>query len=160
MKLVGLALILLLLAGCIGGSDKATTQVIMDEPRDAPSASTFSANADDYVFSVLEFYHGLSSGVQDSYTINGDVGEVIHTDRYTYMKLVEGEEELWVATSRAEIPVGANVIITGSAYFDFQSSSLNKTFPVLILAPTYSIVKDGEVISGTSDAPSMGISPH
>jgi len=162
MKLLGLALILLLFAGCLGDSNTVieVDDPIMDEPRGSPSVSTFSGNPNDYVFSVVEFYHSLSGGVQEGYTITGEVGEVTHTDRYTYMKLVEGEEELWVATSKAEITDGASVIVTGSPYFDFLSSSMNKTFPVLVLAPTYSIIKDGEVISGTSEAPSMGVSPH
>jgi hypothetical protein len=158
MKLLGLTLILFLFAGCIGSSDTVVeiTEPVMDEPRGAPSVGTFSANTHT-VLSVSEFYNDLSSGVvKDGYTIQGDVNEVTHTERYTYMKLVEGEEELWAATSKAEIPEGANVIITGTAYFDFKSSSLDRTFSVLVLAPTYNIVKDGEVIGGTSGVPSMG----
>ena len=160
MKLSGLILIILLFAGCTGSSDTMTvvetTQPSTDQTQDkipfeAPSSKSLS---------VLEFYHTLSSGVQDSYTINGDVDEVMHTDRYTYMKLIEGEQELWVATSRAEITEGANVIVTGSVNFDFYSSSFNKTFNVLILAPTYNIVKDGEVIGGTGGVPSMGMGTH
>ncbi len=156
MKLSGLILIILLFAGCTGSSDTMTVVETMQPstdkiPFEAPSSKSLS---------VLEFYHTLSSGVQDSYTINGDVGEVMHTDRYTYMKLVEGEEELWVATSRAEITEGVNVIVTGSTNFDFYSSSFNKTFNVLILAPTYNIVKDGEVIGGTVGVPSMGMGTH
>jgi hypothetical protein len=155
MKLYGLALIILLFAGCTGSSDTMTvvetTQPSTDKiPFKAPSKS----------LSVLEFYHDIASGTKDSYTIHGDVGEVVHTERYTYMKLVEGEEELWVATSRAEIPEGVSVIITGSAYFDFQSSSMNKTFPVLVLAPTFSIVKDGEIMSEAGSVPIVGMSPH
>lgn len=160
MKLLGLTLILLLFSGCIGGSDDQTTEPIMDEPRGAPSVGTFSANTYT-VLSVSEFYNDISSGgVKDGYTIQGDVNEVMHTDRYTYMKLVEGEQELWAATSRAEIPEGANVIITGTAYFNFNSPTLDKTFSVLVLAPTYNIVKDGEIIGGTSGVPSMGMSSH
>ena len=110
--------------------------------------------------SVLEFYHDIAGGVKDSYTIHGDVSEVVHTERYTYVKLVDGEGELWAATSRAEISEGASIIITGSPYSDFKSTSMNKTFSILILAPIYSIVKDGEIISDAGSVPSMGMSPH
>ncbi len=160
MRLYGLVLIILLFAGCTGSSDTMTvvetTQPSTDQTQDkipfeAPSSESLS---------VLEFYHDIAGGTKGSYTIHGDVSEVVHTERYTYVKLVDGGEELWAATSLAEISEGASIIITGSPYFDFKSTSMNKTFSILILAPTYSIVKDREIASEAGIVPFMGMSPH
>jgi hypothetical protein len=99
--------------------------------------------------SVLEFYSDIHTGIKEDYQIHGDVGEVIQTQHNTYIKLVDGREELWVATSLAEIPDDAHVVVTGIVNFDFRSSFLNKTFPVLILASDFSVNQAQETVSTT-----------
>jgi cytochrome c-type biogenesis protein CcmF len=84
--------------------------------------------------SVVEFYNDIHTGIDAEYQVHGTVGEVVQTEHNSYMKLVEGSEEMWVATSLADVPNGANVIVTGIVQLNFPSSFLNKTFPVLLLA--------------------------
>lgn len=99
--------------------------------------------------SVLEFYNDLHRGIKDSYQIHGDVGEVMQTQHNTYVKLVDGKEELWAATTLADIPTDAHIVVSGILNFDFRSSFLNRTFPALILASDFSIHQDQETVSTT-----------
>jgi hypothetical protein len=99
--------------------------------------------------SVLEFYNDLHNGVKDSYTIHGDIAEVMQTQHNTYVKLVDGKEELWAATTLADIPTDAHIVVMGVINFDFKSSFLNKTFPVLLLAQDFNVHQDQETVSTT-----------
>lgn len=99
--------------------------------------------------SVLEFYNDIHTGMKDSYTIHGDVAEVIQTEHNSYIKLMEGGDELWAATTLAEIPADAHVTVTGMVNFDFRSTFLNKTFPVLLLAESFDVDQGVETISTT-----------
>jgi cytochrome c-type biogenesis protein CcmF len=94
--------------------------------------------------SVLEFYDDIHNGIKDSYQIHGDIGEVIQIEHSTYVKLVEGTEELWVSFRPSEIPTSGHVVATGGTLnFDFPSSSLNRTFPILIMAPEFTVDQTG-----------------
>ncbi|MBU2559818.1 cytochrome c biogenesis protein CcsA [archaeon] len=84
--------------------------------------------------SVFEFYDDIHTGIDEEYQVHGTVAEAIKTEHNTYLRLVEGSEELWVATSLADVPSGVNVIVTGIVQLNFPSSFLNKSFPVLLLA--------------------------
>lgn len=99
--------------------------------------------------SVLEFYNDLHTGIKEDYQIHGDVGEVIQTQHNSYIKLVDGSEELWVATSLAEVPEGSHAVVKGIVNFDFRSTFLNKTFPILILASDLSLEEVQKTISTT-----------
>jgi cytochrome c-type biogenesis protein CcmF len=91
---------------------------------------------------VLEFYNDVHNGIRDLYQIHGVVGEVVQVEHNTYVKLVEGAEEVWVAVNPGEIPTGAHLTASnGTLVFDFPSSSLNRTFPILIMAPEYKVDK-------------------
>jgi cytochrome c-type biogenesis protein CcmF len=99
--------------------------------------------------SVLEFYSDIHNGIKDTYQIHGDVGEVVQTDHNTYIRLVEGSDELWVAIPRSDIPPDAHVVTTGMLQFDFPSTSLNTTFPILMLASDFDVHQAQETISTT-----------
>ncbi|MEK6978163.1 MAG: hypothetical protein AABX40_07185, partial [Candidatus Hydrothermarchaeota archaeon] len=85
--------------------------------------------------SVSEFLQDVASGVpRESYTVHGLVTEVRNVEHNTYLRLVEGKDELWIATDRAEVPQGVIVTTTGSLMLDFRSATLNRTFPIILFS--------------------------
>lgn len=99
--------------------------------------------------SVGEFYDEIHSGLKESYTIHGYVGEVVQTPHNTYVKLVDGNEELWAATNIADIPKGAHIAATGSINLNFKSSYLNMTLPALLIAHDFNVYSGREIFSTT-----------
>ena len=85
--------------------------------------------------SIGEFYELLSSGaIPDEVTVHGTVAEVQQVESYTYVRIVEENRELWIAISKAEVPIGTNIVVTGMILVDFPSASLGKTFDIVIFA--------------------------
>ncbi|MFQ6136548.1 MAG: cytochrome c biogenesis protein CcsA [Candidatus Hydrothermarchaeales archaeon] len=85
--------------------------------------------------SITQLYSTLASGpMQNEFTVHGVVEEVVDVKDYTYAKLVEGEEELWIAFGKTEIPRGITLIASGMLMFDFPSASLGRTFDVILFA--------------------------
>lgn len=103
--------------------------------------------------SVGEFFSEIHSGIKDSYTIHGYVEEVIQTPHTTYVRLTEGEEEIWVATdtSAENIQKGRQGGATGTVNANFKSSFLNMTFPLLLLAPNFESPLGREIFSTTQE---------
>ncbi|MEE8168864.1 MAG: Coenzyme F420 hydrogenase/dehydrogenase, beta subunit C-terminal domain [Candidatus Hydrothermarchaeales archaeon] len=84
---------------------------------------------------ISEFYNELATGnFKDTYTVRGFIGDAINVGKYTYIKLVEGEKELWLAIGGPEVRRNINIVATGSAMFNFLSPSLNRTFDVIIFS--------------------------
>ena len=73
----------------------------------------------------------------------------MQTPHNTYVKLVDGREELWVATNIADIPEGAHIAVTGIINLNFKSSYLNMTLPVLLMAPDFDMYSGKEMFSTT-----------
>ena len=71
-----------------------------------------------------------SSGPDESSSLEGTVLETIDASRYTYLRLDVGQgHEAWAAVSKAPVPVGARIRVTGAVVMrDFHSSSLKRTF--------------------------------
>jgi cytochrome c-type biogenesis protein CcmF len=87
-------------------------------------------------WSILQFYEEIASGVpHEQYTVYGEVAERIDSEHSTYLRLVGGGKELWVAIQRAEVPTGIRVVTTGSLMVDFPSPPLNRTFPLILFSP-------------------------
>ena len=90
----------------------------------------------------LDILEGVRSGrtgiesLESLYLIRGRVAEVIGTAHATYIRLRDGNNELWVATGPGvEVPEGADVVVEGEQpYLNFGSTSLNRTFDVLLMA--------------------------
>ncbi len=82
----------------------------------------------------LESLTAGSASVGGQYSIRGRVAETINTEHATYIKLKDGNNEVWVATGPgAEIPEGIDVVVEGEPYIHFESQSLNRTFDVLLM---------------------------
>ncbi len=64
---------------------------------------------------------------------SGVVAEVIQTKAYSYIRVVKGATEQWLAGSRADYSVGDVVEYSrGTTMVNFHSSTLNRDFPSII----------------------------
>jgi cytochrome c-type biogenesis protein CcmF len=86
--------------------------------------------------SLSEFYSDLNAGnVRDSYSVRGVIDEILQTEHITYVKLKEGEDELWVAVDKIEgAPTGINVVADGMLMANFPSPTLNRTFDLVMFS--------------------------
>lgn len=65
--------------------------------------------------------------------VNGTVNQTMDTSSYTYIELDDGTGLIWVAVSQTEIAIGDNVTVSGGTQSGFESTTLNKTFEVLVM---------------------------
>jgi hypothetical protein len=66
--------------------------------------------------------------------VKGKVLEVRDVESYTYLRLKTKDGETWAAVSRAPVKKGAEVTIENVMVMtDFESKSLKKTFPTILL---------------------------
>ena len=64
--------------------------------------------------------------------------ETLHTERYTYIKVKENDQEFWVAIPKAEIQIGASYTYRGGLLKkDFVSKEHNRTFETLYLVGAF-----------------------
>jgi len=105
LLLIGVALLLLLLAGCKG--DVSDSQKGAEEPQ------------------VVSQEAGIS----------GSVTETMDASGYTYVLVDTGAEMVWVAGTKTEVKVGDEVYVPGgSPISNFESKSLGRTFEKIIFA--------------------------
>lgn len=64
----------------------------------------------------------------------GTVAETMDAGGYTYMRLDTSSGPVWIAATQREVTVGAQVTASGMMMRDFHSSTLDRTFPELVLA--------------------------
>ena len=65
-------------------------------------------------------------------------GEVIQTSHYTYVRVVDGERDYWVAINKADIKEGETYFWSeGSEMRDFKSTELNRTFPSIFFVQDF-----------------------
>ena len=79
--------------------------------------------------------------------VSGTVNQTMDTSSYTYIELDDGTGLIWAAVSQTEIAIGDNVTVSGGTQSGFESTTLNKTFEVLVMG---TLVTDGdETVSET-----------
>jgi hypothetical protein len=67
-------------------------------------------------------------------TLTGEVLEVQQVETYTYLRLKTADGETWAAVAKSPIKKGAQATIENAMVMkDFQSKSLNRTFPMLVM---------------------------
>ena len=65
--------------------------------------------------------------------VKGEVLEVKDVDSYTYLRLKTKDGETWAAVGKASVKKGAEVTIENVAVMNnFESKTLNKTFPTIL----------------------------
>lgn len=85
--------------------------------------------------------------------LGGHVEETMNSGGYTYMRLMIGKDNIWVAVPQMNIKVGDDIVLLpGNKMKNFHSKTLNRTFGTIIFSP-------GPVDGGGSHA-SMGSNPH
>jgi hypothetical protein len=85
--------------------------------------------------------------------ITGVVEEVLQGTSYTYLRLKEGDRDIWVATTKQEVEVGKTVsFAAGLEMKNFPSKELQRTFE--------SIYFVGSLTDGSSASPADQASPH
>jgi cytochrome c-type biogenesis protein CcmF len=85
---------------------------------------------------LSEFYDDLNTGnVKETYSVRGEIDEVAQTEHITYVKLVEGDFELWTAIDKVDdVPTGINVVADGMLMGDFPSPTLGRTFDLIMFS--------------------------
>lgn len=68
-------------------------------------------------------------------SMTGVITETLNAAGYTYIKMKDGKNEIWAATSAAQLKKGDRVILE-DAYpmHDFYSKTLDRNFPIIYFA--------------------------
>ena len=88
---------------------------------------------------LIFFSSGLfSTAYATGGNIKGKVTETMEASGYTYVLLDTGSEKIWGAAPTTTIAVGDQIeFSTDMPMRDFQSKSLNRSFPVIYFAPRF-----------------------
>ncbi|WP_456379846.1 hypothetical protein [Thiolapillus sp.] len=73
----------------------------------------------------------------------GTVISTIPTKNYTYVEIQQGDEIIWLAMQKKELPDGAKIrYAQGAVMKNFYSNTLNKEFPSILFVQSVEIVKE------------------
>lgn len=76
----------------------------------------------------------ITAGASTSAEHQVEVKEVLHTEKYTYLSVTEGEDTYWIAIPRSEVAVGDRLIYRGGLKKqNFLSREYNRVFETLYL---------------------------
>ena len=65
-------------------------------------------------------------------TVTGTVREVIHASRYTYVRIEDGDKDVWAAAPKFKVEIGDRATAPlGMPMKDFKSSRLKRTFDMV-----------------------------
>ena len=79
---------------------------------------------------------------------SGVVEEVLQVSQYTYLRIKEGGQELWIAGNRIDVQTGATVYYEGAMEMkNFESKTLNRKFDSLLFVQTLSTQPIGMPVS-------------
>jgi hypothetical protein len=68
--------------------------------------------------------------------LTGTVAETMDSGGYTYVRLAQGKDSLWLAVPQMKVTVGKNMSFRpGMAMRDFKSKTLKRTFPAIVFSP-------------------------
>ena len=73
-----------------------------------------------------------ASDNQDVHQVQAN--EILHTDRYTYMNVTEGNRKFWIATAKMDAEKGKKYMYRGGLLkVNFESQDFNRTFDTIYL---------------------------
>ncbi len=122
----------------------------------------FPSSTLDRTFDAIIFSDGIQAAAIDNPTnadilenpasyynvvVNGTVNQTMDTSSYTYIELDDGTGLIWAAVSQTEIAIGDNVTVSGGTQSGFESTTLNKTFEVLVMGTL--VTDSDETVSET-----------
>lgn len=77
------------------------------------------------------------------------VQEVMNTDRYSYLRVTENDQEFWIAIAKREVKVGGTYYFNGGLLKkNFQSQEFNRMFETLYLVSDFRDSASGDGASG------------
>lgn len=92
------------------------------------------------IFQDVPKIQGNSSPAQDLSTAMHEVTveEKLDTDKYSYLRVKENDEEYWIAISKRDVEIGETYIFTGGIIKkNFQSREYNRIFETLYLVSDF-----------------------
>ena len=126
----------LMVSGCTDNKPNTSqTNVPFTPPTQVVDVSIIEALSDPYAYTNIQ--------------ITGTVNQSLDVSGYTYLEVNDGTGSMWVAGYTTSLENGTEVTASGSIMTNFPSSSLGRTFDVLLLADS---VSDGTTTT-TSDSP-------
>lgn len=85
------------------------------------------------------------------------VEEVLHTDRYTYLNVLENGEKFWIAIPRSEVKVGETCYFRGGILKkNFFSQEFNRVFETVYLVSEFWKQPSGAAMDGNPHAGLQG----
>ena len=86
--------------------------------------------------------------------------EALPTSKYVYVRVKEGAEEFWIATTLQEVAIGRSYFYRGGLLkTDFQSKEYNRTFARLYLVTQLVLSDHGSSMGGMTEIPASGTMP-
>ena len=122
----------------------------------------FPSSTLDRTFDAIIFSDGIQAAAIDNPTnadilespasydrvvVSGTVNQTMDTSSYTYIELDDGTGLIWAAVSQTEIAIGDNVTVSGGAQSGFESTTVDMTFPVLVMGTL--VTDSDETVSET-----------
>lgn len=96
---------------------------------------------------------GMSSQVKESH--RGVVKETFDSGGYTYIRIEDGGEKEWLATTKTNVKSGDKITATlGQIMHNFTSKTLNRTFDEIYFVSSVTVIKPGKTIKKQGDKPS------
>lgn len=81
--------------------------------------------------SIVEKLSGAQPSADEHHV---EVAEVLHTEKYTYLRVKEDERDYWIAIPRSEVEVGEHLVYRGGlTKKNFLSREYNRVFETLVL---------------------------
>jgi hypothetical protein len=97
---------------------------------------------------------GETANISNTSQVTSDVHtikvlEILPTDKYVYLKVIENEEEFWIATGKKEVEIGATYFYkNGILKTNFESKEYNRVFDKVVLVSNIVPANHGGSMNG------------
>jgi len=114
-------------------------------PAAASSAGVTQPAAEPVSVAAASSAHA-GEGTPSGKSFTGTIAETMNSGGYTYARLQSGKDETWIAAPQFDAKVGEPVSVSlNMAMSDFQSKTLNRTFPTLYFVEE--VARNGQPLS-------------
>lgn len=119
--------LVIFITGCDSGPKVIESESVAEEQTEGSTGGSFSfENAPTAQAAAAEQTHSVK------------VLETLNTDRYTYLRVEEGESEFWIAISKREVKVGETYVFQGGLLKkNFYSQEFKRQFETLYLVSNF-----------------------
>lgn len=103
-----------------------------------------------FIVAIVAFLSGCNSGPESQIPDSANSGihkviaeEIIQASEYTYLRVKEGDAEIWLAVSKVEAKAGETYYYKGGLPMtDFESRELSKTFKQILFLDSFGTSPD------------------